>query len=153
MHKLRLTLQVSFPQDAFGLHLFHSETKKKKKRQIWPPTFHPDPRPPNQEVLVTRPWRINNTGELRQYIIHPLGSFSKISPYCCSGGFLCLLEIRGRGRGEEEEKDRGKNLSLLTTTVTRHHSRPQPRARMPVSTGSRRLAPPHTHHRPAGPPG
>ena len=133
------------------LAFFSFTVKPKKNRQIWPATFHPDPRPPNQEVLVTRPWRINNTEELRQYIIHPLGSFSKISPYCCSGGFLCLLEIRGRGRGEEEEKDRGKNLSRLTTTVTRHQSRPQPCA----STGSRRLAPPHTlshtHHRPAGP--
>lgn len=43
MHKLRLTLQVTFPQDAFGLHPFHGE----KNRQIWPPKFHPDPRLPH----------------------------------------------------------------------------------------------------------
>lgn len=151
MHKLRVTLQVSFPQDAFGLHLFHSETKK--NRQIWPPTFHPDPRPPNQEVLVTRPWRINNTEELRQYIIHPLGSFSKTSPHCCSGGFLCLLEIRrGGGWGrEEEEKDRGKKSEppdnyLHQASVTLQ-SRPQPCARTPASmaAGSRHpRTPSHT---------
>lgn len=144
MHKLRLTLQVLFSPGCFWLASLSQWNQK--NRQIWPPKFHPDPRPPQQEVLVTRPWRINNTEELRQYIIHPLGSFSKILPRCCRGGFLCLLEIR-RKKEEEEDKRQRKNLSRLTITLTVHHSHcshthsPVPALQQPQAAGSQH---PHT---------
>ena len=143
MHKLRLTLQVLFSPGCFWLASLSQWNQK--NRQIWPPKFHPDPRPPQQEVLVTRPWRINNTEELRQYIIHPLGSFSKILPRCCRGGFLCLLEIRRKK--EEEEEKRGKIWAawqLPSPCIT--HTAVTPTALCRHSSNHRQQAPStHTH--------
>lgn len=103
-------------------------------------------------MLATEPWRINNTKEWRQHIIHPLGNFSKILPRWGRGGFLCLLKIRKNKRKRKKKKRQRKKIwaswqlpsqcithTAITPTPLGRHSRKCRQAR-----SQKPLAPSHT---------